>query len=163
MNLKLQLGASSLVVKVSKFLGLRAQQSQSPVSKPGPSAPARFSSPSSGSGPPRRFPIGVFLVRFSIGLPLHCPHPCLLSLFLSIHLFKAVRRPKRPSPAGVTVPVWRPSGHTGGKLKGRYGAHDAASCFLGVRIGYLYLPSTHSESAGRLCCHHGRSLYHYFQ
>ena len=89
----------------------------------------RVSSPFSGLGPPRRFPIGVSLVRFSIGLPLHCPHPCLQSLFLLTHLFryrlralhlgsalghhvKAVRRPKSLSLVGVTVPVWRPSGHT---------------------------------------------------
>ena len=89
----------------------------------------RVSSPLSGLGPPRRFPIGVSLVRFSIGLPLHCPHPCLQSLFLLIHLFrcrlrvphpgsacgcnvKAVRRPKGLSLVGATVQVWRPSGHT---------------------------------------------------
>ena len=87
------------------------------------------SSPLSGLGPPRRFPIGVSLVRFSRGPPLHCPHPCLQSLFLWIHLFrcrlraphpgsacgynvKAVRRPKGLSLVGATVQVWRPSGHT---------------------------------------------------
>ena len=48
----------------------------------------RVNSPFSGLGPPRRFPIGVFLVRFSRGLPSHYPHPCLQSLFLLIHLFR---------------------------------------------------------------------------
>ena len=48
----------------------------------------RVHSPFLGLGPPCRFPLGVFLVRFSIGLPSHCPHPCLQSLFPLIHLFR---------------------------------------------------------------------------
>ena len=110
--------------------GASCLRNQAPaVPKPGSSAPAPVTPLLLGFRTPRRFPIGVFLVRFSIGLATLSPLPCLRSLFLLIHLFRyrlralhlgsacrhcvrAVRRPRGPSPARVTVRAWRPSGHT---------------------------------------------------
>ena len=124
-----------------------------------------------GLGPPRRFPLGVSRALVLLGLALHSPLPCLQNLFLLIHLSRyRLRDHHLCSLSGHRVRVVRRQSGPGSELEGSHGAHDATSCFLGVRIGYFQLssigcalPSAHSESACRLRGDYSHPLYHYFQ